>query len=77
MSNTNCLEGMACPKCGEEEPFNIEMKSVFTIYDQGTDSYGDTEWGDESYCECLHCHFYGTVANFKQEQEPTERRRDE
>ncbi len=26
MANTNCLKGMQCPKCGSEEPLQIQIK---------------------------------------------------
>jgi hypothetical protein len=71
MSNTNCLEGMLCPECGSEEPFRIAMSSLFEIYDDGTEAYGDTEWDDDSYCQCVECGFDGIVARFRK----TRRRR--
>ena len=68
-ANTNCLEGMKCPACGSREPFRIQMTSIFTIYDDGTDEYGDTEWDDESYCDCVACEHSGTVRDFREENQ--------
>jgi len=65
MTNTNCLEGMQCPQCRSLEPFNIEVKTMMKVFDNGTDDHGNTEWDDHSYCECCNCHLYGTVAQFK------------
>ena len=65
MANTNCLEGMACPKCGSEGPFRMEMTSIFTIFDDGTDGYEDTNWDEHSYCNCKECDFEGVVKDFQ------------
>jgi hypothetical protein len=64
-ANTNCLQGMQCPKCKSLEPFAIEIITTFRVVDDGTeDQLGGTEWGDDSYCECCTCVFIGTVADF-------------
>ena len=66
MPNTNCLKGMACPKCNSEGPFGIEITLVVEFSDDGSDPFpeGDSEWDDESYCECRSCSFSGTVGDF-------------
>lgn len=66
MPNSNCLEGFKCPKCKSEGPFNIEMKSVITLHDNGTDEHSDTEWGQNSYCDCAECCHSGIVADFRE-----------
>lgn len=63
--NTNCLDGIKCPECGSEEPFNISAKAIFTVYDDGTDSYGGVEWDDNSAIECLECGHRGKIKEFK------------
>lgn len=63
--NTNCLEGIACPKCGHTEDFNIYMSSWIDITDDGTGDHGDTEWGDNSAIQCKACDHEGTVAEFR------------
>jgi hypothetical protein len=64
-ANANCLHGMQCPKCKSLEPFAIGVTTTFRVYDSGTDDQlGDTEWEDDSYCECCKCVFVGTVADF-------------
>jgi len=65
MSNTNCLAGMRCPECKSEEPFLIETKAIMTVYDSGTESLGDTEWDEDSYCECVKCRYSGKVFQFQ------------
>jgi hypothetical protein len=63
--NSNCLEGLQCPKCGSYEPFDIEIKTVVRMWDDGSEEgTGDQEWGADSYCECQQCHHYGTVKDF-------------
>ena len=69
MTNTNCLEGMKCPQCASFEPFKIEVKTIVKVFDDGTGDHGDTEWDDDSYCECCNCHLCGTVAQFKTAQQ--------
>jgi Zn ribbon nucleic-acid-binding protein len=64
MTNTNILEGMACPQCGSEGPFKIWAESSFTVYDDGTDDHGDVEWRDDSSCECGECDHSGTVKDY-------------
>jgi hypothetical protein len=68
MTNTNCLEGMQCPDCGSFEPFNIAVKTMMKVFDNGTDDHGDTDWDEDSYCECCNCQLYGSVAQFKTQQ---------
>lgn len=67
MTNTNCLADMQCPQCRSFEPFNIEVKTSMRVFDNGTDDHGDTEWDEDSYCECCECGFSGTVADFSKE----------
>lgn len=65
MANENCLKGFRCPSCESEGPFRIEACVIVMVYDDGTDgSDSDTEWGDDSYCECFNCGKYGTVKDF-------------
>jgi hypothetical protein len=67
--NTNCLEGMKCPKCGQEDAFKIEASCLFIVTDDGTEDAGNGhEWGDANYCECTECAHYGTVADFTVEE---------
>ena len=70
MANTNCLEGMACPKCQSEGPFKIEITTWMMVYDDGTDYQGgDTEWESESACGCAVCGYVATVKEFEIEHQ--------
>lgn len=64
MANENCLEGMSCPKCGSEEPFNISIRTVMEVWDNGTEGNEDTEWDDKDYCRCGRCKYEGKVRDF-------------
>ncbi len=64
--NSNCLQGMACPKCGSLQPFVIEANKQFLVYDTGTeDMCSDTHWNKKSYCRCQECDFDGKVQDFQ------------
>ncbi len=65
MPNTNCLEGIRCPKCGHEDSFKIEATVVVLVTDDGTDDFGDCEWDDNHYCECGECAHSATVKDFR------------
>ena len=70
MTNENCLTGIICPKCGSLEPFDIEIRTVTRMFDDGSDSQvGDQEWDAESYIMCCECNHHGTVADFAEEKE--------
>lgn len=66
MANTNCLDGMRCPKCGSEEPFDIDVTTSVRMYDSGDDGHGDLYWDDESHCACCKCGCAGTVGEFRE-----------
>lgn len=63
--NENCLQDFCCPECGNRDEFKIVMSSLFTLMDDGTDSYEDTEWGDRSFCRCAHCDHEGKARDFQ------------
>lgn len=66
MTNTNCLEGIKCPDCGNEESFRIAARTIATVTDDGTEDYGDMEWDDDSYAECAACLRHGTLKDFRE-----------
>ncbi|MCZ2340456.1 MAG: hypothetical protein LC104_01510 [Bacteroidales bacterium] len=69
MTNTNCLEGIRCPQCGNEDRFMIAAKVIVEVTDDGADiaspQYGNGyEWDDASYCRCPECDREGTLKEF-------------
>ena len=56
-----CIEGWACPKCGQFESFIVQGVSMFEIEALGTDQCGGVEWSDESLVRCPDCGWKGTV----------------
>lgn len=70
--NQNCLEGMSCPKCGDFGPFKIfvTQSGMTEVSDDGTDFInGDTEWDEDSDCECIACGHSAKVRQFRGEPE--------
>lgn len=70
--NQNCLEGMSCPLCGDFGPFKIfvTQSGMTEVSDDGTDFInGDTEWGEDSDCECIACGYSAKVRQFSGEPE--------
>ena len=68
--NTNCLEGMRCPKCGSYGPLEIAVLVTARVSDGGSDVPAqDHEWHDDSPAKCAEpdCEFTGTVLNFREE----------
>lgn len=65
--NINCLAGMRCPKCKSRGPFAIAATAIFTMTDEGTDSFGDIEYDDGSYCQCTECDHDGIIDEFRQD----------
>ncbi len=62
--NTNCLRGFKCPSCGQTEAFNIQIKTICRVTDDGTETLGDCEWDDSNFCGCCKCPHIGTVRDF-------------
>lgn len=62
--NTNCLEGIKCPDCGNEDTFRIAGTTIFTVTDEGTEDHGDVEWNDDSHAECAECGREGPLKEF-------------
>ncbi len=61
--NVNCLEGMRCPKCGQEDSFNISVTACVDVTDDGTDDISNVEWDNESVIVCneVDCGWQGYV----------------
>ena len=69
MSNTNCLDGMQCPKCGSEGPFWIDATARFLVSDDGTEEYQDVAWQSRNGCECAACQHRGVAVDFTAKKE--------
>jgi hypothetical protein len=71
MANTNCLEGIACPKCRADDAFYIEALVELRVTDDGTeDEGGDHIWSEDSPCRCAACDHHGEVSDFTVENWP-------
>jgi len=67
MPNENCLEGIRCPDCDQEDKFKIVGKAWFDVTDDGTSEFeGAVEWDDDSACRCPECGFTGTLGQFRE-----------
>ena len=65
MPNSNCLQGVKCPKCGNEASFRIEASIICTVTDDGSEPTGDHHhWDENSYAHCQVCETEGTLAIF-------------
>jgi hypothetical protein len=65
MPNTNCLEGIRCPKCGHEDSFKVEVTVLVLVEDEGvTDDLSGSEWDEDHYCECWECAYSATIKDF-------------
>jgi hypothetical protein len=70
MPNTNCLEGIRCPGCKQEDEFMIEaLVSVRVTDDETEDQGADYEWDDARTCACPECEFLGTIKDFQMENQ--------
>lgn len=69
MTNTNCLAGVCCPKCGQEDRFRIAAVISCVVTDDGSEPVGDHEWDDESATRCPECGFDGTLKDFSKKPE--------
>jgi Zn ribbon nucleic-acid-binding protein len=65
MTNTNCLEGVRCPVCANEDTFFIEIRALATLTDAGVEESDDHEWDDTGYTQCPECREEGTLAHFR------------
>ena len=65
MTNTNCLENVCCPKCGQEGRFKIVALITCLVTDDGSEPVGDHEWDDHSATRCVECGFSGELKDFR------------
>jgi len=65
MPNTNVLEGIKCPDCGSEGPFDITASALFeNVADGGFTNFSNVEWANNDLITCKECRHSGTVGEF-------------
>lgn len=62
--NTNCLEGFACPECGQTEHFDITSEVIAHVHDSGVEDTDGPCWSAVSGCVCPDCGHDGMVKDF-------------
>ena len=63
--NENCLAGVRCPKCKQEDFFKIAGTAMFSVTDAGADyEGGDIDWDESSLCVCSECKHTGLLGEF-------------
>lgn len=63
--NHNCLEGVRCFNCLQEDVFHVAAVILVEVRDNGTeDLQTDYEWNDDSYCKCPTCGQEGKLLDF-------------
>ena len=65
MTNTNCLEDIKCPACGNEEEFRIAAKTIFTVTDEGTDATATWNGRTTATPSVRSCRQAGHVKDFQ------------
>ena len=67
MTNENCLEGIRCPKCGNEDRFFIVAITLADVTDGGADiaKHTDMEWNDDSHSRCPECGYHAPLKEFR------------
>src|SRR5438874_664600 len=65
MTNTNCLVGIRCGKCGQEDRFRIAAMISCIVTDDGSEPVGDHEWDDDSATDCPECGFNAKLKDFR------------
>lgn len=69
MTNTNCLENVCCPKCGQEDRFFIRTAMTAEVTDGGAElapfPRGDIEWDRNSATECAECGYLACLKHFR------------
>ena len=71
MTNENCLAGVKCPQCGNDERFFIVATILADVTDCGADiaDGSDMHWHDASMTRCPDCNKDGPLAEFRQNEQ--------
>ena len=74
--NENCLQDIACPKCGYRSQFSISSRCSFVMGGGGSvpwrgslevdvqDDHGDIEYDKDSVAQCLQCELIAPLSKF-------------
>lgn len=62
--NENCLEDIACPKCGYRSQFSISSQCSFVMSDDGEEDHGDIDYDRYSMAQCMDCRHLAPLAKF-------------
>jgi hypothetical protein len=67
MTNENCLEGIKCPQCGNEDRMLIVTTALADVTDDGADiaDGSDMHWDDASLTRCPECDRDGPLKEFR------------
>lgn len=69
MTNTNTLEGIRCPECGNADAFEVEILTRAIVIDNGVDTIHDPHWEDDAGTRCKTCGYDGEWRDFKEENQ--------
>ena len=65
MINTNCLEGLRCPKCAQEDRLLINAIVTCDVTDNGSEPVDENHfWNDLSLTTCPKCDYFGQLKEF-------------
>jgi hypothetical protein len=66
MTNTNCLEGIKCPRCGNEDAFYIDAIVLAYVTDGGAQPANNSNfnWDRDSFARCPECDYAGDLWDF-------------
>ena len=70
--NDNCLKGIRCPKCKQEDEFLIYASSWFEFTDEGASEFWNVDYNGDAPIRCSKCGERGTVAGFTVKEEERE-----
>ena len=65
MANHNCLKGIRCPNCGQEDRFLITALITCEVTDEGSEPVGDHYWDSAAFTHCPECEYQGTLKDFR------------
>lgn len=65
--NVNCLEGVACPECGNDRMISVVALVLVDVTDDGADISENNdgyEYDEDSFAECPECEYAGKFGTF-------------